>query len=187
LTDETEGKYDAEFIGKTKKGVVLLNFSRAAIADAEAIKKGLDSKQVKRYVVDFPTAELLNYPGVISFPHLASGTYEAEDNCASMAADQLKDYLENGNIKNSVNYPAIDFGAASAPRIAVLHSNVPKMLNSITALVSSSGKINIEKMANASKGDQAYTIFDLDKELDDESIGKISSNPDVHLVRKINC
>ncbi|MDR2751761.1 MAG: 3-phosphoglycerate dehydrogenase, partial [Clostridiales bacterium] len=186
LTAETEGKYDEAFISKAKKGVSLFNFSRAAIADPEAVKKALDSKQVKTYVTDFATPELLNYPGVISFPHLASGTYEAEDNCATMAAEQLREYLENGNIKNSVNFPTVDFGIPEKPRVAVLHSNVPKILNSITTLVSLSGQINIEKMANASKGDQAYTIFDLDSELDAKSIANISANPNVFLVRAIN-
>ncbi|MDR1542315.1 MAG: 3-phosphoglycerate dehydrogenase [Clostridiales bacterium] len=186
LTDETKGKYDEEFISKTKKGVVLLNFSRAAIGSPEALKKALDSGHVKKYVVDFPTKELLNYPGVLSFPHLASGTAEAEDNCAYMAAEEIKEYLENGNIRNSVNFPSCEFSeCTSASRIGVLHRNLPKMLNRITTLISSSGNINIEKLSNVSQGEFAYTIVDIDYPLEFEGIEKIKAIEHVVLARKI--
>ncbi len=185
LTDETKDKYDDDFIRRTKKGVILLNFSRAAIGNSEAIKKGLASGQIKNYIVDFPTADMLNVPGVISMPHLASGTYESEDNCAVMAANQLKDYLENGNIKNSVNFPACNLGfCETAGRIAILHKNVPGIINHFTSVLSNH-KINISDMLNKSKGDYAYTLIDSDSPISDDLIGEISGIADVLKVRKV--
>ncbi len=185
LTEETKNKFDDDFIRRTKRGVILLNFSRAAIGNADSIKNGLSSGQIKNYIVDFPTPELLNFPGVISMPHLASGTYESEDNCAIMAANQLKDYLENGNIKNSVNFPNCNLGfCETAGRIAILHKNVPGIINLFTSVLSSY-KINISDMLNKSKGDYAYTLIDSDSSISEELINDISGIADVAKVRNI--
>ncbi len=185
LTPETKDKFNEAFIKKTKKGVILLNFSRAEIGNAEAIKKGLSNGHIKTYIVDFPTPEMLNIPGVISMPHLASGTYESEDNCAVMAANQLKDYLENGNIKNSVNFPNCNFGfCETAGRIAILHKNVPGIINLFTSVLSTH-KINISDMLNKSKGDYAYTLIDSDSLISNELINEIAATPDVLKVRNI--
>ncbi len=185
LTDETRETYDEEFIAKTKDGVILLNFSRAEIAKASAIKDALASGKVKKYIVDFPTDELLGVPGVITMPHLASGTYEAEDNCAVMAAEQIKDYIENGNIKNSVNFPACDAGICEQEqRICVCHRNVKGVIHSVTSIVSDEG-INIWNMVNKSRGDYAYTMLDLSSRLAEDKIQTIRELEGVLSVRAI--
>ena len=173
LTEETNGKYKSEMFEKTKKGVVLLNFSRAAIGNADDIKKYLDNGHLKCYIVDFPTPDLLNYPGVISMPHLASGTYEAEENCAIMAAENLKDYLLNGNINHSVNYPNLSLGIKkSQHRLCALHKNNPGVINTISRVIAESN-INIEQMISASKNEYGYAIIDIDKMPEEKTIEKI--------------
>ena len=160
LTPDTKETFNAENLAKCKDGVRILNFSRGELANNKDMIAALESGKVARYVVDFPNEETVGVDGIITLPHLGASTPEAEDNCAAMAARELMDYLENGNITNSVNYPN-----CSAPRIAghdricILHKNVPKILSGATSLFSSKG-LNINNMTNNAKGEYAYTIMD---------------------------
>ena len=161
LTDKTRGFWNAEAFGKMKKGVHLLNFSRAEIADFADLKAALEAGQVGRYVTDFPTAEVLAMPGTICIPHLGASTPESEENCARMAAEELRDYLEFGQIRNSVNLPAMDLSKSASPRILCVHENVPNLLSAITSAVSGFG-LNISDLVNRSRGAMAVTAVDLD-------------------------
>ena len=143
-----------------KEGVRILNFSRAGLVNDEALKAALESGKVASYVTDFPTEEILDVDGVIAIPHLGASTPESEDNCASMAANELIDYIENGNIVNSVNLPEITMPRSGENRICVIHKNIPNMLTAITAIFANDG-INIENLLNKSKGDYAYTMLDV--------------------------
>lgn len=185
LTDETIDKFNEDFISKTKPGVILINFSRAAIGNANDIKNAIQSGHLQKYVVDFPTDELLDVPGVVVTPHLASGTYEAEENCAVMAANQIKDFLENGNIRNSVNLPDCDLGVCRrASRITIIHKNIPNLISQFTNIISGAN-INISDMINKSNDTFAYTMIDLDYIVDSNIINAISAIPDVIKVRLI--
>jgi D-3-phosphoglycerate dehydrogenase len=148
---------------KMKDGVILLNLSRAELVDAEAVKAALDSGKIKKYVTDFATDELLGYPGVITLPHLGASTPESEDNCAIMAARELSDYIENGNITNSVNMPSASMPRKGDPRLCVIHKNVPDVIAKITGILSS-GSVNIENMMTAGRREMkyAYTMIDMD-------------------------
>ena len=161
-TPDTKKMINRETIAKMKDGVRILNLARADLVDAEAIKEALASGKVAAYVTDFPTEETVGVKGIVAIPHLGASTMEAEDNCAVMAAHELIEYLECGNIKNSVNYPAVSIPHNGAARICVLHKNIPNVLTSITGHVSGHG-INISNMSNGSKGDYAYTILELDE------------------------
>lgn len=185
LNAETKNKFNADFISKCKDGVILVNMSRAEIAEADAVKAAIDSGKIAKYVCDFPTDNLIGYKNVILTPHLASGTYEAEDNCAVMAAAQLKDYLLYGNIKNSVNFPECSLGyLESETRLCVFHENKPNLIQQITNLISSTGA-NIDNMISKAKGAIAYTMLDVGSEVSEELIGKISEVGGVVRVRKI--
>ena len=159
-TPETRGMFNKDTIARMKDGVRILNFSRADLAVAADIKEALASGKVARYVTDFPTEETVNVPGLIALPHLGASTEESEDNCAVMAAKELIDFLECGNIRNSVNYPNAELPHTGDARICVFHKNVPGMLNQITAVISEKG-INVENMINRSKKDYAYTILEI--------------------------
>ena len=161
-TPDTKKMINRETIAKMRDGVRILNLARADLVDAEAIKEALASGKVAAYVTDFPTEETVNVPGIVAIPHLGASTVEAEDNCAVMAAEELVEYLECGNIRNSVNYPAVSIPHNGAARICVLHKNIPNVLNSITSYISEHG-INIANLSNGSKGDNAYTIIELDE------------------------
>ena len=161
-TPDTKKMINRETIAKMKDGVRILNLARADLVDADAIKEALASGKVAAYVTDFPTEETVNVKGIVAIPHLGASTNEAEDNCAVMAAEELIEYLECGNIRNSVNYPAVSIPHNGAARICVLHKNIPNVLTSITAHVSAHG-INIANMSNGSKGNYAYTILELDE------------------------
>ncbi len=161
LTDSTKDLVNADSIAKMKDGVRILNYSRAGLVNSDAIKAALESGKVAAYVTDFPTDEILDTDGVIAIPHLGASTPESEDNCASMAAKELIDYIENGNIVNSVNLPEVTMPRSGENRVCVIHKNIPNMLTKITGLISDDG-INIENLLNKSRGDYAYTMLDID-------------------------
>ena len=161
LMADTKGMLNADAFAMMKDGVRVLNFARDGLVNSADMLAALQSGKVAAYVVDFPTEEMLDVENVIAIPHLGASTPESEDNCAVMAADELKDYLENGNILHSVNFPDVQAPHAAANRICVLHKNVPNMLAQISAVVSAAG-INIASMVNKSKKDYAYTLLDVE-------------------------
>lgn len=163
LLDDTKEMINADTISMMKDGVIILNFARDLLVKEDAVIEGLASGKIAGYATDFPSVKLANTKGVVAFPHLGASTTESEDNCAVMAAAEITDYLENGNIINSVNFPACDMGVCSqAGRIAVLHKNVPNIISGLTTVFGQSG-INIDKMMNQSRGEYAYSIIDIDK------------------------
>ena len=167
-TPQTKGMIGRSSIAKMKDGVVFLNFARDALVDEQAMAEALDDGKVSRYVTDFANPITANMPRAIVMPHLGASTGEAEDNCAVMAANQLKDYIENGNINNSVNYPHADFGPlVSGARLCVFHRNIPTMLGQITGVVSEAG-LNIENMSDKSMGEHAYSLIDISTDVPDE-------------------
>ena len=159
-TPETKGMISEKTLAMMKDGVRIVNMARADLVNAADMKAALASGKVAAYITDFPTEETLGVPGVVNVPHLGASTYESEDHCAVMAARQMLDYLENGNIRNSVNFPALSMPRSGVQRICLHHRNIPNVLSSITSLVSAEG-INIENLANASRGDVAYTMLDV--------------------------
>ncbi len=160
LTPDTKGMLNSKAFATMKDGVRILNFSRDGLVNSDDMLVALADGKVATYVVDFPTEEMLGVDHVVAIPHLGASTPESEDNCAVMAADELMDYLENGNIKNSVNYPDVSAPRATAHRVCVLHRNVPTLINAFTSLFAEAG-INIEAMTNKSKKNYAYTILDV--------------------------
>ena len=181
----TKGMIGKEAVKKMKKGVILINMARDVLVDEEAVIKAIEAGKIRRYVSDFPNPVVAGKKGCITTPHLGASTEEAEDNCAVMAVEELMDYLENGNIKNSVNYPACNMGVCrSTSRIAIFHENKVNMINQLTTLISGSG-MNISEMASKSKGDVEYTMFDLDTAATQELADKIAKVPDVYRVRII--
>ena len=162
LLDDTRKMINAEAISKMKDGVIILNFARDLLVDDDAMEEALKSGKVRRYVTDFPNDRTANMEGVIAIPHLGASTEESEDNCAKMAVRQVMDFIENGNITNSVNFPNCDLGVCNkASRITILHGNIPNCLSRFTSLISAEG-LNISDMVNRSRGDHAYTMLDLD-------------------------
>lgn len=185
LLDSTKGMINAGAIGKMKDGVVILNFARDLLADEKAVLAGIASGKVKRYVSDFPNPTTAGKPGVILIPHLGASTEESEDNCAVMAVEELMDYLENGNIRNSVNFPACDMGpCGSDGRIAVFHRNVANMITQFTALIGEK-KININNMMNKSRGEVAYTMLDIEGTAPAELVESLSAIEGVFRVRVV--
>ena len=179
MTPETKGMINSQSIQMMKHGVRILNFARGELVVTEDILHALEEKAVRCYVTDFPNDELLGHPGVLAIPHLGASTPESEDNCARMAALQVKDYLENGNIKNSVNLP--DVAQPRVPnttRLGVIHRNIPAMISSISHVLGGSG-VNIENLTNKSKKDLAYTLVDAEGSVRDEAIEEIRSIPGV--------
>ncbi len=182
---ETKGKINKETLAMMKDGVVILNFSRDVIVNDEDMAEALKSGKVKHYVTDFPNPASANMENVIALPHLGASTEEAEDNCAVMAVNQLMDYLQNGNIKNSVNFPACDMGVCKkAGRIAIHHRNVPNMLAKFTGACSAQN-INISDMINKSKGEYSYTLMDVDSPATEEVVRVIREIPEVLKVRVV--
>ena len=162
LLDSTKQMINAEAISKMKDGVIILNFARDLLVDDDALEEALKSGKVKRYITDFPNDRTANMEGVIAIPHLGASTEESEDNCARMAVKQVMNYLENGNIINSVNFPNCDMGICDkASRITILHKNIPNTLSKFT-MVLSTEDINISDLVNRSHGEYAYTMLDLD-------------------------
>ena len=160
LTPDTKNIICADNIAKMKDGVRILNYSRADLCNSADVVSAIESGKVSSYVTDFATDDLLGVDGVIAMPHLGASTPESEDNCAKMAADEIKDYLENGNITNSVNFPAAKMARTGEVRYCVLHKNIPAVLQSILSFVSEQGA-NVENMENKSRKDYAYTIIDV--------------------------
>ena len=183
--DDTKGMIDAEAIAQMKDGVVFLNFARDKLVNDADMLAALESGKVKKYVTDFPNDAVIGKEGVIATPHLGASSAEAEDNCAVMAADEIMDYLENGNIAHSVNYPACSMGKArAASRIACLHANVPNMIGQITAILAKDNA-NVQRMTNESAGENAYTMFDTDEHLDSSTIEALKQIPSMYRVRVI--
>ncbi len=185
LTDDNKGMINKDAIDLMKDGVVFLNFARDILVADDDMAKALMDGKVSRYVTDFPNPKTANMKGCIAIPHLGASTEEAEDNCAVMAAKELVDYLENGNIKNSVNYPACDMGECKAAvRIALLHKNIPNMIGQITAVLAAKDH-NITDLTNKSKGDYAYTLIDLGSDIDEEMLSKLSKIDGILRVRRV--
>ena len=183
-TKDTKNMICAESIVKMKDGVKIINLSRADLVNAADLKAAIAAGKVSAYVTDFPTEEVINTPGVVAIPHLGASTEESEDNCAVMAAQELDDYLKNGNIKNSVNYPNVEMPRSTVARICVLHQNIPSILTKITAAVADEG-LNIENMTNKSKGENAYTMLDVSSTPSEDAIARISAVEGINRVRVI--
>ena len=185
LTDSTKGMFNKEAFALMKDGVKLLNFSRDTLVNDDDLIEALKSGKVGKYVTDFPNPKVVGVEGVIAIPHLGASTNESEDNCAVMAVEQLMDYLENGNIKNSVNYPNFDMGVcALAGRIAIHHRNIPNMLSQFTSAFAKEN-INISDMMNKSKGQWSYTVLDIDAPSTPDIIKKIEAIDGVLRIRVI--
>lgn len=184
--DSTKGLISRDAIGLMKKGVVVLNFARNVLVDEEAMVDALVSGQVKHYVTDFPTPEIAGVKGAIVIPHLGASTVESEDNCAKMAVKELMDYLENGNIKNSVNYPDCDMGLrGNKTRLLLLHHNVPNMIGQFTRILARDN-MNIADLTNKSKGKYAYTMIDIDSIVPEGVAEELRQVNDVLRVRVIS-
>jgi len=184
LLDATRGLINEKRVQAMKPGSVLLNFSRDAIVDEAAVIAGLASKHLRNYVCDFPSEKNRGNPAVISLPHLGASTQEAEENCAVMVAEQLRDYLEHGNLFNTVNFPNASMPRESSFRISIANANVPNMLGQISTALATSG-INIHNMLNKSRGEMAYTLVDTDSSIPAELIAKIAAIPGVLMVRDL--
>lgn len=184
LNDATRGIFGAAALDAVKPGVVLLNFAREGIIDGDVLKKGLADGRIGRYVTDFPAPELLGNSRVIGLPHLGASTGEAEENCALMVVDQLRDFLENGNIHNSVNFPSIRMSRSGSARLCVANQNRPNMIGQLSHVLGEAG-VNIAQMHNASRGDLAYTLIDLDSKATDSLIAAIGGIEGILSVRAI--
>jgi len=185
LMEATKGMLNAEAISKMKDGVVLMNFARDLLADENAIVEGIKSGKVKKYVTDFPNPTTAGVDGCIVIPHLGASTEESEDNCAKMAVRQMMNYLENGNIVNSVNYPNCNMGVCTqAGRIAIFHRNIANMITKFTAIIGDSG-INIATMLNKSKGEYAYTLIDIENPVNNDITASLEQIEGVFRVRVI--
>ena len=182
---ETKGLLNKAAFDQMKDGVVVLNFARDLLVNDDDMKEALESGKVAKYVTDFPNPAVVKMPNVIATPHLGASTEESEDNCAIMAVEEIRDFMENGNIRNSVNYPACDAGVCETKgRITVAHKNIPNMLTQFTTVFSSEG-INIAHMTNKSRGDYSYCIFDIDSDSTEAFAEKLSAIDGVLKVRII--
>ncbi|MCI5903291.1 MAG: phosphoglycerate dehydrogenase [Blautia sp.] len=185
LLDSTKKMINREAISKMKDGVVLLNFARDLLVDEDALIEALESGKVKKYVTDFANPTVAGRPGILVTPHLGASTEESEDNCAVMAVKEIRDFLENGNIRNSVNFPNCDMGTCVAVgRIAITHRNVPNMISQVTKVLGNEG-INIADMTNKSKGEFAYTLLDLESTASREALDELAAIDGVTRVRVV--
>lgn len=184
LNSETKDLINAASIANMKDGIKILNFSRGELVNTPDILEALSNGKVSSYATDFPNEELIGASGVIAIPHLGASTPESEDNCARMAAFELIDYIENGNIKNSVNFPSVTLDRTTATRVCVIHKNIPNTLSQITAPFTNAN-YNIDNMLNRSKGDFAYTIVDLEQDVDSNIVNALESIEGVLRVRVI--
>ncbi len=185
LMESTKHMINKEAINKMKDGVILLNFARDLLVDEQEALKGIAAKKIRKYVTDFPNTITAGQSGCIVIPHLGASTEEAEDNCAKMAVDQMMNYLENGNIVNSVNYPNCDMGICNkAGRVAIFHKNIANMITKFAAQFGDAG-INITDMLNKSRGEVAYTMMDLEQPVTDDIIEKLRAIDGVFRVRVV--
>jgi D-3-phosphoglycerate dehydrogenase len=184
LNAKTKHLIDAKRLAGARKGLVLLNFARDAVVDEQAVLESLRDKRLRAYICDFPSPRLQGHANVVAFPHLGASTEEAEENCALMVVDQLREYLEEGAIRNSVNFPAVEMARESPHRIAIANANVPNMLGQISTTMAQAG-LNIHNMVNKSKGEMAYTLVDLDSAAAPEVIRRIAQIPGVLSIRAV--
>lgn len=185
LMDSTRGMIGKDAISMMKNGVVVLNFARDPLVDEEAMVAALDAGKVRKYVSDFPNPTTAGHKNCIVIPHLGASTEESEDNCAVMAVNELKDYLENGNITNSVNYPNCSMGEkGDSPRIAIMHKNIANMIGQITSVLGAAG-VNIDNMTNKSRNGYAYTLLDLEQPVSDDVKEKLEAIDGIIRVRVI--
>lgn len=184
LSDQTRHMFGAERLSKMKPTAVLMNFSRGALVDNEAVKAALAAGRLRAYVTDFPSAELIGAPGVICIPHLGASTPESEDNCVVMASRQIMNYLERGSIVNAVNFPDCPLGPVAKPRLVILHKNVPNVIQAVLKLITESEEnLNIDDMVNKSRGANAVTVLDFDRAPSAELVGHISALLTTYRVR----
>ena len=183
-TPDTKGMINDTSISCMKDGVRILNLSRADLVNADSIKKAIADGKVASYVTDFPTEEVLGVDGIVTIPHLGASTPESEDNCAVMAANELIDFIESGNIKNSVNFPEAVIPHTGDARLCIFHKNVPAMVAQISTIVSDY-KMNIANMINCSKKDNAYTLIEINGEVADEAVEKIKALENIIRLRVI--
>ncbi|RRJ14214.1 3-phosphoglycerate dehydrogenase [Lachnoanaerobaculum orale] len=185
LTNDNKGMIGKDSIAEMKDGVVILNFARDLLVDDDEMEKALESGKVARYVTDFPNTKSAKMEKAIVIPHLGASTQESEDNCAVMAANELVDYLENGNIKNSVNFPSCDMGVCQAEgRVAILHKNIPNMIGQITSAFAKNG-YNISDLTNKSKASRAYTLIDIESKASEKLVDELNAIDGVLKVRVI--
>lgn len=185
LMDATKGMIDAAAVEKMKEGVIVLNFARDQLVNEKDMIAALEAGKVRKYVSDFPNPTTAGKKGCIVIPHLGASTEESEDNCAVMAVDELMDYLENGNIRNSVNYPSCDMGVCSnVGRVAILHKNIANMITQFTAAFGEAG-INISDMTNKSRGEYAYTLMDIAAAADEKILARLNGIDGVFRVRVV--
>ncbi len=184
LTEKTRHLVDAKRLAHAPGRLVLVNFSRDAVVEDAAVLKALNEKHLRKYITDFPSPALQGHPGVLALPHLGASTEEAEENCALMVVDQLRQFLEEGTICNAVNFPNVEMARESPHRIAISNSNVPNMLGQISTTMAQAG-LNIHNMVNKSKGEMAYTLVDLDSAAAPDVIRRIAHIPGVLSIRSV--
>ena len=182
--DSTKGMINKDAIAKMKKGVILINLARDILCNEADVLAGINAGKIRKYVTDFPNTVVAGHDGCIVIPHLGASTEESEDNCAVKAVLELKDYLENGNINNSVNFPNCDMGICTRPRVAIFHKNVANMISQFTSVLGDAGH-NISDMTNKSKGDYAYTLIDIEDGVTDSIVKKLSKVDGVIRVRVV--
>jgi len=184
LVEQTRHLADARRLALLRKGAILLNFSREGVVDDEAVLAAFADKRLRAYLCDFPSPRLVAHPQVVALPHLGASTHEAEENCAAMAVDQLREFLEEGTIRHAVNFPAVEMVRESAHRVAIANANVPNMLGQISTTMAHAG-LNIHNMVNKSRGEMAYTLVDLDSPADPDVLARLSRIAGVLSVRAL--
>ncbi|MGE5616544.1 MAG: phosphoglycerate dehydrogenase, partial [Bacillota bacterium] len=184
LNDRTRNLVDAKRLAGARRGLVLLNFSRDGIVDDGAVVAALNERKLRAYITDFPSIALQRHAGVLALPHLGASTEEAEENCAVMVVDEVREFLEEGTIRNAVNFPSVDMARESPHRIAIANSNVPNMVGQISTTMAQAG-LNIHNMVNKSRGDMAYTLVDLDSAAAPDVISRIAHIPGVLSIRAL--
>ena len=184
LTDTTRHIVEAKRLANAMRSLILLNFSRDGVVDDGAVLQALTEKRLRQYVTDFPSTKLAGHPAVLALPHLGASTEEAEENCAVMVVDQLREFLEQGTIRNAVNFPSVEMARESPYRIAIANANVPNMVGQISTTMAQAG-LNIHNMVNKSRGEMAYTLVDLDSAAAPELIERIAHIPGVLSIRAV--